>query len=806
MKKWIAMLAVSTMYSIGAVAQVVIIDEWDMNGNGTWQNSNNGLSLGNHYSSNNQQVAQIADDGTFIFSPSTLGQNFGGKTSFSSSVDLTEGVVTLSWTCTAMDWSATSSDNNQVGIRLWDAAENNYVGLAFTDNSDRIFAYSKSSAALGNINQKTGRVINGLVDSSTPRTVSLEIDYANSEIRVSADAWQWNNGFNVHTTAVDFASAGMTNIAKFQTYYQSWGTGDQTIFDNLSLSQFVPLEGTYIADQGGSAYPQLSTNTVAPFSAEAGDMLVVALSSNKGDLTADTVEITGSAILEPITFSKESGTGPGSYLWHGEVLSTGTVVVKYSSGTSSFGTCGAYLLRSSTGGVRLLDLDSVDGEGVPGETVLGLTNNYAFGSSVSGVYIEAESSYNTNPGNKSGTVTLSTVIDYSNGSSSSRHVASGSFSGISSLETVWTNSVANKGALIGAAFGPGVAPSGVNIVDHDSSTFPNVVTNAGMSSFSVLAGDFVAVTMAANNGTVSTNDVVFGGTASFGDLTYQKKSQGPTSYTWHREVLTDGTADLSVMSRTFSVVGTYQLRANAGFALAVLDTARSGGTNTVQSITNSYSFSEVSSGLYLEAFSTYTNAWGTLNENTVLDLANNGRGIGHGEFADLSALDNVWTNGGRNSAVAGVVFGMVDIPTGPTNPTEFWEEWLSGFSLGAGTNMLDDADGDMLQNLAEYAFDGDPSDGADQGNTPVQSLVEDGGSNYLEYVYFMRNDAAARGLDYYIETDIDLILVPGWTNANYEVVGTNTSTGIAGFDAVTNRISTDVEDNQFIRVQVEFSP
>lgn len=240
MKKILTLLAVSSL--VGMVANATIIDEWDMNSNGQWQNSNNGVNLGGHYNTNNQQVAQVADDGTFIFSPTTA-SGFGGKTALTSAADLTAGVVKLSWTYTSMDWSTTPAANNQVGFRLWNNAGTEYVGMAFADSSDKVFAFTKSSANLGNLNYKAGRVINSLSDSTTPRTVMLELDYANSEIRMYADAWQWKNGFDVHTNTVDFASAGVTDVSKFQTYYQNWGTGDQTVFDNLVV-EAIPEPAT----------------------------------------------------------------------------------------------------------------------------------------------------------------------------------------------------------------------------------------------------------------------------------------------------------------------------------------------------------------------------------------------------------------------------------------------------------------------------------------------------------------------------------------------------------------------------------
>jgi len=53
---------------------------------------------------------------------------------------------------------------------------------------------------------------------------------------------------------------------------------------------------------------------------------------------------------------------------------------------------------------------------------------------------------------------------------------------------------------------------------------------------------------------------------------------------------------------------------------------------------------------------------------------------------------------------------------------------------------------------------------------------------------------------YHVEINDDLVY-GHWTNANYEVVGSGAID--SGFDSVTNRISTTVEDEQFIRLIVE---
>lgn len=144
--------------------------------------------------------------------------------------------------------------------------------------------------------------------------------------------------------------------------------------------------------------------------------------------------------------------------------------------------------------------------------------------------------------------------------------------------------------------------------------------------------------------------------------------------------------------------------------------------------------------------------------------------------------------------------------SGTNTPASLWNDWLDVYSadMGANTNLLDDADDDLLDNLSEYAFGGNPAQISDQGNIPVQSQMEDGGTNYIEYIYYEREDAGDRGLASIIEVSTDLIF-PNWTNDNYIVVGSGAS-GITGYNAVTNLIPADVETKQFIRLQIQFTP
>jgi hypothetical protein len=138
-------------------------------------------------------------------------------------------------------------------------------------------------------------------------------------------------------------------------------------------------------------------------------------------------------------------------------------------------------------------------------------------------------------------------------------------------------------------------------------------------------------------------------------------------------------------------------------------------------------------------------------------------------------------------------------------PTSLWEGWIATYpGVGANSNRLDNGDSDPFDNLTEYAWGGDPSDGNDKGYVPAQSQVSDGGTNYLQYVYFERTDAAERGLDSILSVGTDLVFT-NWADGSSYEVGSGAS-GIAGFNAVTNRIPTDAEVKQFIRLQIEFTP
>jgi len=145
-----------------------------------------------------------------------------------------------------------------------------------------------------------------------------------------------------------------------------------------------------------------------------------------------------------------------------------------------------------------------------------------------------------------------------------------------------------------------------------------------------------------------------------------------------------------------------------------------------------------------------------------------------------------------------VVTVQVDLPA----PGSIYSDWAAQYpALGNATNELDNPDGDLLSNLAEYALGGDPSDGNDHGYAVHQSVVESGGSCYVEYIYARRSSYGNRGLDYALELGTDL-LSGSWTNSGYGIEGVGTDAFGDGYDAVTNRIPVDGVNQKFIRLKI----
>ncbi len=133
-----------------------------------------------------------------------------------------------------------------------------------------------------------------------------------------------------------------------------------------------------------------------------------------------------------------------------------------------------------------------------------------------------------------------------------------------------------------------------------------------------------------------------------------------------------------------------------------------------------------------------------------------------------------------------------------------YASWASGFALsGTNANSTANPDGDLLNNLYEFGLGGDPTNSGDTGYGSVYGIEERGGTNWLYFIHPENNDAALAGLNYFLETNTNLVSGAGWTNTGYQVLGTATNGFGTGFNAVTNRISTEDESKQFLRLQID---
>jgi hypothetical protein len=168
---------------------------------------------------------------------------------------------------------------------------------------------------------------------------------------------------------------------------------------------------------------------------------------------------------------------------------------------------------------------------------------------------------------------------------------------------------------------------------------------------------------------------------------------------------------------------------------------------------------------------------------------------------DATAMVNAYVSNGWITAYGGVGMALVDYnvsTAGKTTvtasaPVPGYTVWAAGWGvdIGADTN---DYDGDVQNNFYEYVLNGDPTNAAVGGVSPV--LINVNGERL--YIHLQRNDDA--GLLYSVETSTNLVS-NAWTNSGYSVFGTNTMGGGTFYDVVTNSIST-AGNQLFIRLLI----
>jgi hypothetical protein len=123
-------------------------------------------------------------------------------------------------------------------------------------------------------------------------------------------------------------------------------------------------------------------------------------------------------------------------------------------------------------------------------------------------------------------------------------------------------------------------------------------------------------------------------------------------------------------------------------------------------------------------------------------------------------------------------------------PVSGYEAWAAQQSAAIGGPGLD-YDGDLRNNLYEYALNGNPTDPLDKGVEPEFKLV----GNTFKYIHLQRHSAA--DLIYLVETTTNL-LSGTWSNSGF-VAETNVTGGT--YDVITNHLMLQ-HPQRYIRLKI----
>lgn len=128
-----------------------------------------------------------------------------------------------------------------------------------------------------------------------------------------------------------------------------------------------------------------------------------------------------------------------------------------------------------------------------------------------------------------------------------------------------------------------------------------------------------------------------------------------------------------------------------------------------------------------------------------------------------------------------------------------FEKWATDLALTSAA-AVDDPDGDGLSNFREFALGGNPTQSTSTGVRPFQRKVQDGGSEYLEFVY-RRRVRSDNTLNYILQTSTDLS-PDSWTDSGFvELPALDTED--PDFQEITSRLDTSSAPKAFMRLRIQ---
>lgn len=830
MKKWITMLAVAMCAAVMVSAQSVM-DRWDFNvpdGPISSQGSYSDLGAGgltwidSPVATNLNQTA--AFDGLGDQSANSKTYNYFKSIGFSANQNETSGTYQVSFDVVSAGFSNTAALNQQatwgLGIRSL-LGDDSAVRLTY---EGRLNVTNETSAGVTNILADANEFQLSCSAKDFGYATSVNASFpgdtiSNLNVRqvFNLDAGTYEVYYTLAPAAEtllfsgelqDSFSLGELRIASQQYNGNAiWEAGDPLAIGNIEISQLVApivddgldlieqwdFTGDSLTGENGNEFPDLIPSVWNDVSGD--DALTIAPTNDQYRTRNVTVTPGGGDMY--ISWTVNS--------WNLEELATRSSAYFGLAGDSNIGvelyndtsTNTWAALRS--GNTQLVKARVAKGS-VTGTGPLQITARLDFVDSEVQLFVSSDGNgLNWTGVQWADSATI--AAQYTAAFDLTTVMTAGSFAqfrmaatGLASNEQVTVDQIFIKEA-------PATAGSvSVSIVDKYGSTYGKNVGTVTVGTFAAAQSNdvFVLVASGSNKNHLQTNATTFvsadGGTVDAVQM-FTQSSVG----IWYAEVQTAGTFDANFTTvDNFTTIGAYLVRADSG---GVLQIATDGQylpkSASSVSAALAYSFGAASDGVVIESVSTAAETGASPND-LLIDYSNSGkREVASGDFGNLAALGTSWSIDQStklgNVGLGGIAL-YVDYVDPNASPSSLYSDWLGGET--SNTNLLEDFDGDGVNNLVDYAVGG-------AANLPVQAM--DG--SYLQYVHVQRDaaDATARGLSYMVEANTNLMDAAGWSTNEVEFVGSAADTPSVGYLTVTNRVPV-MDAEKFMRLKIQFTP